>query len=54
LVGEAFCKTAACMQTKEDVLKKASTATGDESMHAETTADDDLIILKERAKKKGN
>jgi hypothetical protein len=49
---EAFCKTAACMQTKEDVLKKASTDTGDESMHAETTADDDLIILKERAKKK--
>ena len=49
---EAFSKTGPCQQTKEDVLKKASTDTSDESVEPDTTADDDMFILKQRAKKK--
>jgi hypothetical protein len=49
---EAFCKTDPCLQTNDGVLKKASTDTSDESVDAEAAADDDLFVLKERAKKK--
>jgi hypothetical protein len=49
---EAFSKTADCIQTNDDVLKRATTDTGNRSMDAEADEDDDLIRLKERAKKK--
>jgi anti-sigma28 factor (negative regulator of flagellin synthesis) len=50
---EAFCKTERSVQTKNGVLKKASTDTSDESLpDAEETADADLFVLKERAKKR--
>ncbi len=49
---EAFSKTADCIQTNNDVLKRATTDTRNRSIDAEADEDDDLIRLKERAKKK--
>jgi hypothetical protein len=49
---EAFCKTDHCLQTNDDVLKRASTDTSDENIGAEPAADEDLFVLKERAKKR--
>jgi hypothetical protein len=49
---EAFCTTDPCLQTNDGVLKKASTDTSDESREAEGEADEDLFVLKEKAKKK--
>jgi hypothetical protein len=51
---EAFCTTDPCLQTNDGVLKKASTdSTSDESISAaEAEAEDDLFVLKERAKKR--
>jgi hypothetical protein len=49
---EAFCKTGLCLQTKDGVLKKASTDTSDKSVDAKAAADEDLFVLKERAKKR--
>jgi hypothetical protein len=49
---EAFCKIDPCLQTNAGVLKKASTDTNDESVDTEAAANDDIFILKERAKKK--
>jgi hypothetical protein len=49
---EAFSKTADCIQTNDDVLKRATTDTRNRSIDAEADEDDDLIRLKERAKKK--
>ncbi len=48
----AFCKTDHCLQTNDGVLKKASTDTSDKNVDAEPAADEDLFVLKERAKKK--
>jgi hypothetical protein len=49
---KAFCKTDPCLQTNDGVLKKASTDTNDDSEYGEAAANNDLFILKERAKKK--
>jgi hypothetical protein len=49
---EAFCKTDQCLQTKDGVLKKASTVTSEESIDAEGAADEDRFVVKERAKKR--
>jgi hypothetical protein len=51
---EAFCKTDPCLQTNQDVLKKASTdTTSAESIDtAEAAANDDMFVLKERAQKR--
>ena len=49
---EAFCKTDHCVQTNNDVLNKATTEVRDRSIVAEEAPEDDLIILKERAKKR--
>jgi hypothetical protein len=50
---EAFSKTANCIQTNDDVLKRATTDTRNRSIDAEAdAADDDLIRLKERTKKR--
>jgi hypothetical protein len=49
---EAFCATDSCLQTNGGVLKKASTDTSDENVEQEDGADEDLFVLKERAKKK--
>ena len=49
---EAFSKTADCIQTNDNVLKRATTDTRNRSIDAEADEDDDLIRLKERAKKK--
>ena len=49
---EAFSKTEHCVQTNIDVLKKATTDTRDRSNDLEAEADDDLILLKDRAIKK--
>ena len=49
---EAFCKTGHCAQTNDDVLNKATTVTRDRSIDTEVSADNDLILLKERAKKR--
>ena len=49
---EAFSRTGPCQQTKEDVLKKASKNTSDDSVEPDSTANEDMFILKQRAKKK--
>ena len=49
---EAFCKTEDCVQTNNGVLKKATTDTRDRILEKEIGEDDDIILLKERAKKK--
>ena len=49
---EAFCKIDPCLQTNNDVLKKASTDTGDKRVKAEAAANDNLFVKKERAKKR--
>ena len=49
---EAFCETAHCVQTNDDVLKKATTDTRERSIDADAATDDDLILLKEMTKKK--
>ena len=49
---EAFCETEHCIQTNDDVLNKAAKEVSNRSIDSETLADEDIIILKERAKKK--
>ena len=49
---EAFSKTEHCVQTNVDVFKKATTDTRDRSKDTEAEADDDLILLEERTRKK--
>jgi hypothetical protein len=49
---EAFCKTKHCVQTNNDVLKKATSDPKDRGIDTESAADDDMILLKERAKKR--
>jgi hypothetical protein len=49
---EAFSETEHCVQTNIDVLKKATNDTGDRSNDLEAEADDDIILLKDRAIKK--
>jgi hypothetical protein len=49
---EAFCKSDHCLETKDGVLKKASTDIGDENVDTEATAVEDLFVQKERAKKR--
>jgi len=50
---EAFCKTELCIQTNDDVLKRAITdITKDRNTGSEIGAADDIIILKEKAKRK--
>jgi hypothetical protein len=49
---EEFYKTDPCQQTRDGVLKKASTSTSDDSGGDEGEANEDLLVRKERAKKK--
>ena len=49
---EAFCETEHCIQTNDDVLNKAAKEVSNRSIDSETLEDEDIIILKERAKKK--
>jgi hypothetical protein len=49
---EAFCTTVPCLQTYDDVLKKASTDSSDDSGGEEAAAEEDLFVIKERKKKK--
>jgi hypothetical protein len=49
---EAFCTTDPCLQTKDGVLKKASTNISDDSGDEETAVEEDQFVQKERKKKR--